>query len=301
MPVKPARMEKHERKRTRYNNVILIPTDFSEVCENAINHGIELAQFLHYNVCILHVISKQTEPDHLKENRGREHVNENFRKCKELYEKNYPVRIDFLAKEGNLLKVINKAAIDIKANLIVLGTHGKQGLQHLFGSHALKVVLDSPCPVVVVQKRSFDNGYQDIVLPVSSDIEPRQSIEWILLMSRLFNSKIHLFLSFETDQDLNSRMTNITQQIIKILDEKKVPYDIKTADTSKDFSAGIISFAVEIKSDMIMIMTMPGESIPGFNFSAWNERLMFNEAHIPVMCVNPVELGDSSKDWMTLT
>ena len=41
-----------------------------------------------------------------------------------------------------------------------------------------------------------------------------------------------------------------------------------------------------------MIMTMPGEDVPGFNFSAWNERLMFNEAQIPVMCVNPIELGE---------
>jgi hypothetical protein len=196
------------------------------------------------------------------------------------------------------LKEINKVATEIKANLMVLGTHGKQGLQHLFGSHALKVVLDSPCPVVVVQKRSFDNGYHNIVLPISNDVEPRQSVEWILLISRLFNSKIHLFQSLETDPALNTRLNIITQQITKILDEKKVPYDIKTADTVRDFSTQIISYAVTRKSGMIMIMTMPGEDVPGFNFSAWNERLMFNEAQIPVMCVNPIELGDYYYEWM---
>lgn len=289
------------KKRTRYNNVLLIPTDFSEVCENAINHGIELAQFLHYKVCILHVTNKQTGSDDKKENHDQELVDKNFRKCKELYENKYSVKIDLLAKEGNFIKVINKVATEIKANLMILGTHGKQGLQHLFGSHALKVVLDSPCPVVVVQKRSFDNGYQNIVLPISSDVEPRQSVEWILLMSRLFNSKIHLFQSLETDPALNNRLKIITMQIMKILDEKKVPYDIQTADASEDFSTQIISFSVAIKSDMIMIMTMPGENTPGFNFSSWNERLMFNEDQIPVMCVNPIELGESYNEWMMLT
>jgi len=289
------------KKLTRYNNVILIPTDFSEVCEYAINHGIELAQFLHYKVCILHVISKQTESAGSKENNGQEHVHENFQKCKELYKNNPSVKIELVVKEGNFLKVINKVATEIKANLMVLGTHGKQGLQHLFGSHALKVVLDSPCPVVVVQKRSFENGYHNIVLPISSDLEPRQSVEWVLLMSRLFNSKIHLFRSLETDPEMDTRLKNITLQISKILDEKKIFYDVKTADASKDFSTQIISFAVAIKSDMIMTMTMPGEDVPGFNFSAWNERLMFNEAQIPVMFVNPVELGDSYNDWMMLT
>jgi nucleotide-binding universal stress UspA family protein len=291
-------MEKQVKKRIRYNNVILIPTDFSEVCENAISHGIELAQFLHYNVCILHVISRQTGSDHKNENHDQELVSQNLQKCKEQYENKYSVKIDLLAREGNFLKMINKVATEVKANLMVLGTHGKQGLQHLFGSHALKVVLDSPCPVVVVQKRSFDNGYQNIVLPVSNDIEPRQSIEWAILMGSLFNSKIILFQSFETDPALNSRLKIITQQITKIFDEKKVPYHIKSADTSKDFSTQIISYAVANKSDMIMIMTMPGEDVPGFNFSVWNERLMFNEAQIPVMCVNPIELGDHYYEWI---
>jgi nucleotide-binding universal stress UspA family protein len=291
-------MEKQAKKRIRYNNVLLIPTDFSEVCENAINHGIELAQFLNYQVCILHVMSKQNGSVPKPENHDQEQVDKNLQEYKELYENKYSVKIDLLAREGNFLKVINKVATEIKANLMVLGTHGKQGLQHLFGSHALKVVLDSPCPVVVVQKRSFDNGYHDIVLPISNDVEPRQSVEWILLISRLFNSKIHLFQSLETDPALNTRLNIITQQITKILNEKKIPYDIKTADTVRDFSTQIISYSVTHKSGMIMIMTMPGEDVPGFNFSAWNERLMFNEAQIPVMCVNPIELGEYYYEWM---
>jgi nucleotide-binding universal stress UspA family protein len=292
-------MEKQAKKGIRYNNVILIPTDFTEVCENAIGHGIELAHFLHYNVCILHVVSKPSGSDSGKGDHDPETVSRNLRKCKEVYENRYPVKIDTMAREGNFLTVINKVATVIKANLMILGTHGKQGLQNLFGSHALKVVLDSPCPVVVVQNRSFDNGYQNIILPVSNDIEPRQSIEWTLLMSSLFNSKIILFQSLETDPSLSSRLKTITRQITNIFDEKKIPYHIKTADTSRDFSTQIISHAVANKSDMIMIMTMPAENLPGFNFSAWNERLMFNEHQIPVMCVNPIELGDHYHEWMT--
>jgi nucleotide-binding universal stress UspA family protein len=291
-------MVKRVKKRVKYNNVILIPTDFSEVCENAIQHGIELAQFLNYKVCVLHVINKQTDTVHQNNEADLEQIELNLRHCKDNYEKKYKIDIELLIKEGNILKVINKAASEIKANLMVLGTHGKQGLQHLFGSHALKVVLDAPCPVVVVQKRSFNNGYQNIVLPVSSDVEPRQSIEWILLMSRLFNSKIRLFQSLETDTVLDSRLKIIIQQITKIFNEKKIPYDIHTADISRDFSTQIISYAATQQSDLIMIMTMPGEELPGFNFSAWNERLMFNEAQIPVMCVNPIELGDYYYEWM---
>jgi nucleotide-binding universal stress UspA family protein len=290
-------MTKKSKNHIRFSNTILIPTDFSEVCEHAVYHGIELARFLNFRVCILHVVNPEINGNGNSGASGEDRVEKYLRKCKEVYGAYSNIEIEVLSREGNFIKVINKVAVEIKANLMIMGTHGKQGLQHLFGSHALKVVLDSPCPVVVVQG-SYGKGYRDIVLPVSGEIVPHQSIEWILLMSRLFGSKIHIFQSPETDPELEKRMKSVIGEIIKILEEKKVPYTIRMAETTRDFSSQVIAHAVAITSDLILIMTMPGEHLPGFNFAEWNEKLMFNEAQIPVMCVNPLELGKSYAEWM---
>ncbi len=291
-------METKHKKEVKYNSIILIPTDFSENCENAVSHGVELARFLHYNVCILHVIDKQAESTIKKDEPALDVVKQKLQKNKEEYEKKFNVNIETLIRYGNILKVIDKVAVELKANLMLLGTPGKQGLQHLLGSHALKVVLDSPCPVVVVQKRSFDNGYKNIVLPVSNELESRQAIEWVMLMSRLFNSRILLYQSLESDPALISRLKIIIQQISKVLNDEKVPHTVKVAEKPKDFAAQVISYAVANKSDMIMIITMSGAEVPGFIFSVWDERMMFNEAQIPVMCINPIELGEYYYDWM---
>jgi hypothetical protein len=64
-------MQVRGKKAIRYNNVILIPTDFSEVCNNAIHHGVELANFLHYQVYILHVVDRKTESQLEKEHLTR--------------------------------------------------------------------------------------------------------------------------------------------------------------------------------------------------------------------------------------
>jgi nucleotide-binding universal stress UspA family protein len=46
---------------------------------------------------------------------------------------------------------IVKAAGEEKADLIVMGTHGRKGLEYsLFGSVAAKVVRDAPIPVLTV-------------------------------------------------------------------------------------------------------------------------------------------------------
>jgi len=57
-----------------------------------------------------------------------------------------------LFKEGEpFVEIIRKAKRD-SVDLIVMGTHGRTGLDHVFfGSTAEKVVRKSPCPVLTVR------------------------------------------------------------------------------------------------------------------------------------------------------
>ncbi len=52
---------------------------------------------------------------------------------------------------GDVGEEIIKYAVNIDAEMIVMGTHGYKGLEHvLFGSVAEKVVKNSPCPVLTI-------------------------------------------------------------------------------------------------------------------------------------------------------
>jgi nucleotide-binding universal stress UspA family protein len=281
--------------------MVLIPTDFSETCNNAIHHGVELAKSLNYRVCILHVINKQTKSFLKKEKLSSGYVEERLKEYKDTYEVDPSVTIETIAREGSIFTIINEVATEIKANIMVLGTHGKQGMQYLFGSYALRVVLDSPCPVVVVQKRSFGNGYHKLVIPISNALETRQKVQWILLMAKLFNSKVHLFQANENDPDLDGRIKFITAQITKILDENKILYEIIKAEKVGDFANQVLSYSIKTRTELIMIMTIPQVDVPGFSVSTWDETMMFNGAEIPVMCINPTELGNYYYEWLTLT
>jgi len=282
----------------KFNNIVLIPTDFSEVCDNAVNHGIELARSLKYKVTILHVINKETKSKLKKEDLDISYVEKRLQAYKKTYERASGVQVDTMHVEGSIFSVINEVATQIKANLMVLGTHGKKGLQHLFGSFALKVVLESPVPVIVVQKKNFGEGYRDIVFPVSNDVEPRQKVQWAKLMAKLFNAKVNIFQSLEKEAEMNNRLDIITRQITKIFDESGLEYSIKKADKSTDYADQVLSYAVTTNAQMIMIMTRPNIDVPGFSLAGWDERLMFNDAQIPVMCINPVEVGTYYWEWI---
>ena len=58
-----------------------------------------------------------------------------------------------LVQVGSAFEVITNIARDYEVDLIVLTTHGKIGLKHVFmGSTAERVVRHAPCPVLVVRK-----------------------------------------------------------------------------------------------------------------------------------------------------
>ncbi len=284
----------------KYNNIVLVPTDFSEACGNAISHGVKLAKFLGYKVFILHIINKETKAELKKKNVGIDYIGLRLKEYKKYYTKKYGVEIETLAVEGSIFSTISAIATEIKANLMVMGTHGKKGLQHVFGSYAMKVVEESPVPVIVVQKRSFKSGYNNIVFPVSNDLEPRQAVHWAKLMAKLFNAKIHIFISPEKETARRTSLEIITKQITTVFDEENVDYCINSAPKSTGFAEQVIAYSVVQHADLIMIMTRPNIDVPGFSLSAWDERLMFNEAQIPVMGINPVEFGYQYYEWSML-
>ena len=88
-----------EMQEKKYNNIVIIPTDFSEVCGNAISHGIKLAKFLGYKACILHIINKETKTALKKKNVGPEYINFRLKEYKRYYSKKYEVEIETKAVE----------------------------------------------------------------------------------------------------------------------------------------------------------------------------------------------------------
>jgi nucleotide-binding universal stress UspA family protein len=63
-----------------------------------------------------------------------------------------PARVEPVCVQGNAWSAIVDAARERRADLIVMGTHGRTGLRHaLLGSVAERVLRHAHCPVLVVR------------------------------------------------------------------------------------------------------------------------------------------------------
>jgi nucleotide-binding universal stress UspA family protein len=269
--------------------LILVPTDFSEVCENAIIYGAKMAAFLGYELALLHIVDKKSKAELLKEKQDITEINKKLDTLAKKIAKKYEIEVSSLHREGSIFTDIGIVAKEIKANLLVLGTHGKVGLkQKLSGSFAKKVVTTSPVPVIVVQKGTkFNKTFKNIVFPISTTAEVRQKVSWAVMIAGAFKSKIHLFQLHETSVEDKKTMSVIINQITKEFDKNDIKYILVPAEKGKNFGTQVIEYAVKQKADLITVMTTP-DSID-FILGPYDEKLIFNPFEIPVMCVNPVQ------------
>lgn len=264
----------------KMNNIILVPTDFSEVCENALNQAVEAAKYLKYKIALLHVIDKNTRAQLKKENEEPQVINERLDKLAVRVNTDHGVEVESITREGDIFTTISEVARDIGANLMYLGTHGKVGMQKLTGSFAIKVVTSSPVPVVVVQKRPFAEGYKKMVLPITSDAGPWEKTKWAAFMAKNFKSSVHIYRL--SDPELDEAVNILTSHF----DKEDISYQVSKSGGG-NFSRQVLDYATSVNADLIMIMTNPDKSFTKFLLGSYDEEMIFNAAQIPVMCINP--------------
>jgi nucleotide-binding universal stress UspA family protein len=261
------------------SNIILVPTDFTKVAECAVNHAITIAQRVKGEISLLHVVSKQSQIVETKEK---------LHKVADDIASISGVKANIIARVGNIFEDIGDVAAEIDASLIIMGTHGVKGFQHITGSHALKVITNSSVPFIVVQEKSIKNGYDDIVLPLSLEKETKQKLATTARIAKYFNSKIYIITPKEDDEWLNNTVKRNLAFTKNYLDENKIPYSVNAVEEKGNFVKQIIKYATSIDADLIAIVnTSDGSLLPDF---ADEQQIITNEPQIPVLCVNPTQV-----------
>lgn len=265
------------------NDIILVPTDFSEVCYNAASQAAEAAQLLNYKLVLLHIVNNETRTYLKSEQLGPDAIDHKLEEIASELKAKYQIQTETMTREGSIFTEIGEVAKDLNVGLIFLGTHGKIGMQKFTGSFALKVVTSSPAPVIVVQKRPFDRGYKNIVLPITSEAGPLDKTRWAVYIARKFGATIHIYVMGEATDSVHAS----AKQIAGYFEKNDIPHTIRNSAKSSGFSKQVNDYAASINSDMIMIMTNPEKGFTSYLLGSYDEDIIFNASQIPVMCINP--------------
>lgn len=141
---------------------ILVPIDFSQGAEAALDYAVELAGKLDARVHVLNVIGIPAlgVPElgvALTSTVIEQLITDNQAGLEKLAApRRASGRIgEVLLKTGDARDVINHTCKELGADLIVMGTHGRRGLSRaLLGSVAESVVRTAPVPVLTVRSQA---------------------------------------------------------------------------------------------------------------------------------------------------
>lgn len=271
--------------------IILVPTDFTEEADNAIAHAAQVAKAGNDEVRLVHIVNSDTKSKLKKANQTLDDLREKMEQMANDISSKYGVRADFHLREGSIFSTIGELAEEVEARLLVMGTHGVVGVQRIVGAFAVKVITTSPVPVIIVQrKKPSSNGFKTIVCPIDDSKETKQKIIHIISMAKQFESKVHLFASFEDDEFLINARNNNIAWAENMFKKNNVTYTVENADDDSGLAKQTIKYSSEIGADLIVILTDDSDvSMKEFVLGPDHEKVINNDAQIPVMCVNPIQ------------
>jgi nucleotide-binding universal stress UspA family protein len=148
---------------------ILCPVDFSQCSRDALDCAIGLARDRTARVLVLHVFANwptvhvipSLDTDSPGKSSLRDVDREELLRCLERFVKERPgnhVHIETTVVEApDVHREILSQAKLLKADVIVLGSHGRSGFERLLlGSITEKVLRKAACPVMIVPPRAVD-------------------------------------------------------------------------------------------------------------------------------------------------
>jgi nucleotide-binding universal stress UspA family protein len=259
---------------------ILVPIDFSEFSSNALKYAIGLAEKFHSNLILLHAVvlfeDDVNEEERFQEYeewvRKREKNIDAHMKKNELKANQKGISVDsVILRSVSAADAILEYLNDHSCDLIIMGTHGRTGLKHIFlGSVAEKIVRLSPIPVLSVHRSVQDFKIENIIAPIDFSIYSKNAADYAISIAQNFNAQVNFIHVIEKEihpsfyaagvesifQIDNGLQDRVVQNLRGFLEEQ-VNSDIKPGFMVKEGRAHreIVEYAKEEKADLIVIST----------------------------------------------
>lgn len=243
---------------------ILVPTDFSDIANNALEEAVQIAKKTKSGIVLLTVIEEgssssvrvtgQPIPKDLQENIFMiKLIEKRKQQLADIINQYDGITIFPEMRLGSPFQSISEIVSEQDVELIVMGTKGISGFEELvIGSNTEKVVRHARCPVLSVHDKSSAK-YENIVFATSMSDKEEGLIKLLRRIQTTYDSKLHLVWvntpnNFERDKLTKERM----KRFVDKYNLNNCSLNIYNDITEED---GIICFAEEQKADIIAMIT----------------------------------------------
>lgn len=193
---------------------ILCPVDFSDASQHAVEHAVALARWYSARLTLLHVydvmplapIAPEMIPGFTVGPEYRERLRCDLERFAQPAGAE-AVALEFDVVEGQPALEIVRHAKEAASGMIVLGTHGRSGLERLLlGSVTERVLHRAPCPVLAVPQRvphaPAAPVFKRILCGIDFSACSLHALEYALSLAQESDACLTLAHVFETDASM---------------------------------------------------------------------------------------------------
>lgn len=273
---------------------ILVPTDFSECSASAYTYAAMLAEKTKATIYLLHILDIPV-PSQATANGGETTADTHFmmqmmkltrsRMSKIRNGKTFKnADVKEVIEVGSIQEKIFSAAKKYKADILIMGTHGVNGLRPAFiGTNAEKVVRDVQIPVLSIKHIAKNPKIRTILFATDFSKETEYVLPAISRIADLFGAKLVL-TKIVTPAKFESTME--TENQIESFRVKSELYNYSThIYYARDKEDGIRQVADRLGADIIALGTHGRHGLAHLFKGSISEGVV-NHASLPVLTIN---------------
>ena len=249
---------------------IIVAYDFQELSNTALKYAYDLARFVNSGILLVLVLNddlltmsdvfKNDHADKLKKKITdvmQKEIAERLKKVAGEASAESGVVVDYCIETGKIYEPILKIAKENKARFIVMGRTARQSSKGEFGSTAMRVVEQAPCPVITIPSVDTFFALKNIVLPIDLTKQTREKVFNAISFGLFFDTTINLFsVVMGGVSERKSRIFSRMQSMKKTIEENGVICTDKLYKKSHlAIHELVLEYVKDIEADALMIMT----------------------------------------------
>lgn len=231
---------------------LLVPTDFSEYAEAALEYAAFIANIRKSTIHLLTVVRSASDNEYRK-------AEEQLKKLKEIsFLKGIDIET-YIKIDGSISDKIIEGAEDVNADLILMGSHGTSTVSDiLLGSNTERVVRKSEFSVLTIKHKMTDLKIESIVFASDFSPESNRIFSIVRKFAEKFKAQVHL-LKINTPTHFEPTRVSMEKINHFIENEGLSPITgdkFKVAlysDSTQEL--GILNYCIENEIDMVAVGT----------------------------------------------
>ncbi len=266
---------------------IIVPVDFSKQSEQALKVAGTLAKSHDAELLVLHMLELSpaimSESGYVSQEQVVHLIKIGEKRFNDFLDKPYleGVSITPIIKHYKVFSEVNEVAEKHGADLIVMGSHGTDGLQEIFiGSNTERVVRNADVPVLVIKGEIGKFEPKNFVFACDFQEENVPAVQKAAEMAKLFKSKlIPVYINTPGDEFLSTQ--DIYGKISAFLDKANLGLEVEIYN-DYNVEKGVLNFAESISADLIGIPTHGRKGLSHFFMGSIGEDIA-NHSKAPVI------------------